>query len=293
MKKNFLFTILMLGLVLLVYFNIEDISDFINDLSKDKVIIPESNEYKRNYKYIRFSNDEEYYPLSKEDIKNIYYNVLNNGWDTFTFYCPDSYVECTDDILEIGDDKQLLSKINNYVHPFNSFLHIYVKIVGNKVTIQNEKKYSDEMIETINNKVDEVLNSLNIGFHSDRTKIEQIHNYIINNSTYDEDYVLGTSSHKSNSAYGNLIEGFGVCSGYSDAMAIFLDRLNIPNIKVSSENHIWNLVYVDGEWLHLDLTWDDTENVRYNNNYFLITKERLFVLDDKEHNFDEDFFLEA
>jgi len=73
---------------------------------------------------------------------------------------------------------------------------------------------------------------------------------------------------------------------------ILLD-INIPNIKVSSDNHIWNLVYIDNKWLHLDLTWDDTENTKYNNNYFLITKERLFMLDNKEHNFDSDFFLEA
>jgi len=90
-----------------------------------------------------------------------------------------------------------------------------------------------------------------------------------------------------------LIEGHSVCSGYSDAMAIFLDILNIPNLKVSSDNHVWNLVYLGDSWLHLDLTWDDTDNDKYSNNFFLITKEKLLTLDKKEHIFDEEFFLEA
>lgn len=49
----------------------------------------------------------------------------------------------------------------------------------------------------------------------------------------------------------------------------------------------------NGKWLHIDLTWDDSENNKYDNNYFLITKEKLFSLDTKEHNFDESFFIEA
>ena len=69
--------------------------------------------------------------------------------------------------------------------------------------------------------------------------------------------------------------------------------LNIPNLKISSANHVWNLVYLDNNWLHLDLTWDDIENNRYRDNYFLITKEKLLSLDTKEHNFDNSFFVEG
>ena len=67
----------------------------------------------------------------------------------------------------------------------------------------------------------------------------------------------------------------------------------IPNLKISSANDVWNLVYLDNNWLHLDLTWDDIENNRYRDNYFLITKEKLLSLDTKEHNFDNSFFVEG
>ena len=53
------------------------------------------------------------------------------------------------------------------------------------------------------------------------------------------------------------------------------------------------MVYLNGKWLHLDLTWDDVDNQKYKDNYFLITTDELFNLDKKEHNFDKSFYLEA
>ena len=111
----------------------------------------------------------------------------------------------------------------------------------------------------------------------------------MSNTVYDSE----SDNLDTTSAYGSLILGHAVCSGYSDAMALFLDKFNIPNLKISSANHVWNLVYLDNNWLHLDLTWDDIENNRYRDNYFLITKEKLFSLDTKEHNFDNSFFVEG
>ena len=293
--KNMIFTILMMSLVLIVYINIDSLSDFLKNLliRDDEIIVEDGNLYTRDFKFISFSQDEDYIPYNESDIRNIYFNILNNGWDSFTFYCPIEYDNCINDVIGIADNKELLSKINNYVHPYNSFKDISTKVYENKLVVSINKKYSLDSINEINEKVKTVISSLKIDNLSDREKIEVIHNYIINNTVYDNSLVDGKSNYDSTSAYGSLIEGYSVCSGYSDAMAVFLDIIDIPNIKVSSDNHIWNLVYIDNKWLHLDLTWDDTENTKYSNNYFLITKERLFMLDNKEHNFDSDFFLEA
>ena len=40
---------------------------------------------------------------------------------------------------------------------------------------------------------------------------------------------ITNDTYKSNTAYGVLTQGFGICSGYSDAMKLFLDKLNIIN----------------------------------------------------------------
>ena len=88
-----------------------------------------------------------------------------------------------------------------------------------------------------------------------------------------------------------MIQGYGTCNGYADAMAIFLDKLNIINYKIS----IWNLVYLDGKWYHLDLTWDDpiSETNINRDTYFLITTKTLEELNDGTHNFDKKIYSEA
>ena len=74
-------------------------------------------------------------------------------------------------------------------------------------------------------------------------------------------------------------------------MAIFLSDIGIPNHKISTENHIWNAVYLDNNWYHLDLTWDDPvtstgENMLIHD-YFLITTAQLEQLDVSQHKYDK------
>ena len=132
---------------------------------------------------------------------------------------------------------------------------------------------------------------------STKDKIKAIHDYIINNTEYDtkkSDNIKDTT-YKSNTAYGVLIQGYGICSGYSDAMKLFLDKLNIVNYKASNDQHIWNVVLLDGNWYHLDLTWDDPvsdKNIT-RDNYFLITSTTLAQLDDDVHYFNQAYFNEA
>ena len=128
-------------------------------------------------------------------------------------------------------------------------------------------------------------------------KIKNIHDFIINNTEYDQLKTenIHDTTYKSNTAYGVLLQGYGICSGYSDTMAIFLNSLGITNYKISNDTHIWNLVYINGIWRHLDATWDDPIS-EYNENrdtYFLISYEDLQKLDDKTHNFDKSIYKEA
>lgn len=290
--KNILYTILLMLIVYFVYINLDDITKDLKALiiSKNDLVIKEPNSYKVDYTFENFNYKISYVPYNKEELIDIYFNVLNNGYNEFTFYCPKEYKSCTKDVESIGNDSKLMSNINNYVHPYNSFKTIKTKVSSNnEITLEIQKKYSEEKINKINELINNVISELDLNNIDDLTKIERIHNYILNHTVYDKN----TNNFDINSAYGSLIEGHAVCSGYADAFSIFMNIYKIPNIRVSSENHLWNLVYINGKWLHIDLTWDDSENNKYDNNYFLITKEKLFSLDTKEHNFDESFFIEA
>ena len=55
------------------------------------------------------------------------------------------------------------------------------------------------------------------------------------------------------------------------------------------------MVYLDGTWYHLDLTWDDpiSEVNITRDNYFLINTSTLEKLNDELHYFNYYNFLEA
>lgn len=85
---------------------------------------------------------------------------------------------------------------------------------------------------------------------SDVEKILAVHDYI----AYTARYAGGTD--KSN-AYGILVSKGAQCKGYAMTFRLFMNALGITNQTCGNANHIWNMVELDGEWYHVDVTWDD------------------------------------
>ena len=295
--KN-LFLLMIISLFIYVaYNNRETLEAYFRKIMftyKDIEIKP-GNEYTRAYDLKKFSYNEDFKPQNLNDLENILFNILNNGYDTFTFYCPREYTTCIDDMTKLANDSHTLSIINNYVSPFNSF--VYLDTITNslgEITIKVTKNYSDFEIKQVNNKLDEIINSLNISNLNKDEQISKIHEYLIENTEYDSKYSGKTGNHYSETANGVLLNGTGICSGYSDAFALFMDRLNIPNIKVSSEEHVWNLVKINDKWKHIDVTWDDTKSsIILGYKFYLINTNDLLQIDSKDHSFDKAFYLEA
>ena len=264
----------------------------------DTSTIKNKNEYYRDYDFNYVQTTDDFSPDSKQDILNIFYTAINSGMENFTFYCPDTYSDCLNEVESLANNQEMLSDINNFVHPYNGFYHIETQYDSlGKVQIHIQKSYSDEQIREINNKVDELAGQLIIPGDTDTNNILRIHDYIINNSVYDSarsDY--GDTTYQSDIAYGPLLQGYGICGGYTDAMQLFLEKLGIKNYKVSSEEHVWNAVFVNNQWLHLDLTWDDPvtstkENI-LDHNFFLISTNNLLAIEQTEHQFNMDVYSE-
>ena len=47
------------------------------------------------------------------------------------------------------------------------------------------------------------------------------------------------------------------CGSYARAMKFLCAAAGIPCFTISTKTHIWNLVYVDGQWLHVDVSAND------------------------------------
>ena len=240
---------------------------------------------------------------NKNDLIKFIYYAINSGNNYTERYIDKSYLSYQSDLnnlnLNNGEGfKGIISTLNNFVHPFNSSNNIKLNYGGDyKIGITINKAYSDDEIEKINTVVDKIVNEKITNNMPTKEKIKVIHDYIIDNAEYDKlKYEnKNDTTYKSNTAYGVLIQGYGTCNGYADAMAIFLNRLNVINYKISNDEHIWNLVYLDGNWYHLDLTWDDPisdTNVN-RDTYFLITTDKLEKINDGTHSFDKNVYSEA
>lgn len=295
MKKT-IFLLFFIGIIALFIYKMDYITDYIANYLDDekKVYISSSNAYKKDYdfKFVKMSNT--YVPYSYQALLNIIFSTLNNGWDTFTFYCPDEYVDCIKDVNKISNDSVLLSNINNFVNPYNSFSKIEIITTNTgEVTINVHKLYSDDEINKINIGVDEIITNQISSDMALEDKILKVHDYIINNTRYD----VNRTNDASFTAMGPLFNGTAVCSGYADLMAIFLTRFGVKNFKVSSSTHVWNAVYINNTWLNLDLTWDDpvTKDGTVDtllHQFFLINKDKLLEFDTKDHTYDATVFQE-
>lgn len=265
------------------------------DEKKYQVISP--NEYYLQDNFIYVNNYTSNDVSNKKQLTDLIYYFINSGQKTINAYCVKDYTDCISDLEAISKDQESLSIFNNFVHPYNSFSNLKFSYdeYGN-FTITNNKIYDDKKISDINTIVDTFIKeniSTNLKIEE---KLKLIHDFIIDNTEYDKLKTnnINDETYNSDNAYGVLVEHYGICSGYADTMAIFLNKLGIINYKISNKDHIWNLAYVDNKWLHIDLTWDDpvTENNINQDNYFLIDTKKLHSLDDS-HNFNKFIFEEA
>ena len=112
----------------------------------------------------------------------------------------------------------------------------------------------------------------------DYAKLQYVHDWIVNNTVYlkeDTDY--------ESEADGPVIYGKAICEGYSKAFMYFAQSMGYECICVvggaSGIDHMWNMVKLEGQWYHVDVTWDDpvmsdgSHALKYN--YFLISDARI------------------
>ena len=112
----------------------------------------------------------------------------------------------------------------------------------------------------LDSKVEDILSDLIKPGMTEFQKEIAIHDYIVLNTRYDEDnYNNNTIPKESYTSYGTLMNGVAVCQGYAETFKMLLRKVGIDSIIVSSPemDHAWNIVNIDGEDYHVDVTWND------------------------------------
>ncbi len=88
---------------------------------------------------------------------------------------------------------------------------------------------------------------------SDRERVEAFNDYIRTLLAYEK----GKTSGITQTFAPHTGELKAACGSYARAMKFLCGAADIPCFTVSSKTHTWNLVYVEGRWLHVDVSAND------------------------------------
>lgn len=113
--------------------------------------------------------------------------------------------------------------------------------------------------------------------------LTQIHDWIAKNANYDYTHIQANTRN----AYGTIVEGESVCSGFAFAYKYIAELVGLDVLYVTGKfhgsPHAWNLVKLDGEWRLVDITYNKT-SLRSTHKTYLFTE-----IDDGAHVPDERF----
>lgn len=189
---------------------------------------------------------------------------------------PESFDQATNDVWEwLGQHQAFWMSFYE-----DAFLQ-YVDY-GTHIEFDVSMSYSitPEELSTIYENVERIIGEMPKGL-TDYEKIKYVNDYVVDNTVYELE-----SEESPYTAYSILINGEGVCNGYTLATWLLLYALQIENLyvtgNVGDELHAWNLVKLEGEWYHLDTTWNDPIYMGFfkwlgepTYDYFLISDEQM------------------
>lgn len=128
------------------------------------------------------------------------------------------------------------------------------------------KVNTDRQAETVLAYIQSQLNDL--AQKTDRDKVIALNLYLCSLM----DYSIGKVASVRDIFTPHTTPVLGACSSYANAFSLLCDAAGIPCIIVSSANHSWNEVYVDGQWLTVDVASNDVLGGSAKDAYLLTTR---------------------
>lgn len=145
-----------------------------------------------------------------------------------------------------------------YYYVQRSFGGTFKNASGLMVSVK--PKYTETDIEVVNStwaEIDKAVEEILLYVSPNMTQYEKVmavHDYMAYNYAYDAEDT------EQNMLI--MIDKKGVCAAYSYAFIHVMNVLGIESRFITSNDmvHAWNIVNIDGEWYHIDITWDNLAN---------------------------------
>ena len=225
-----------------------------------------------------------------DQLTDAFYYYFSQYEQNFTL----QYVGSTKNIDDIIEQASLdASKRDPFIegHLSERNIKYTYNLVSAKIEVTQTYLISKEEALKVEASVNKLVSSVKDSELSEMDKVKYVNDYIVQNTIYSDE--TNGSPH---SAYTTLAERKAVCQGYALLAQKMLTALDIQSLYVVGDaggvGHAWNLVNVDGQWYHLDTTWNDPlpdrgKDVRYE--YFLVSDSQLA----KDHTWNRSDYPQA
>lgn len=115
---------------------------------------------------------------------------------------------------------------------------------------------TDQQEAELEERCQQIIQSLNIENSSDYQKILAIYRYICENITYDYPHYEDSEYRLQYTAYAAVHDNTVVCAGISDLLYCLARSSGLEAHITIYDDHAWNFIKIDGNYYYLDATWD-------------------------------------
>lgn len=229
---------------------------------------------------------------SLNELKNSMYNHMVNRDSTFSFYYTGS--DTIDLLKKVSEEDDYLERSISKFETYTSSTECLVKVYYR--TTKEQEDYIDSQLKSIvYNLIDPRMSESEI--------VGAINDYIVRLYNYD-------NTLQSDNVYSALTKKETTCQGYAmTAYKMFRYagiQVRLISGTMNGTPHGWNLVNIDGNWYHIDLTnndniirnkyllksdefmkeskfkWDSSKYPAANSNYYSKDTEYIDMNNDKE-----------
>lgn len=165
-----------------------------------------------------------------------------------------------------------------------AMFHIESRSIGDRsIAAQSFKirftyKYTPFEVNTMLRETEKAADKIMLRITGDMDEydiVKLFHDSLVTSTVNDE------NAPYADSVYGALADGRAHCEGYAKAFSYLCGRAGIENAIVTGKttsDHMWNMVKLEGNWYHIDVTWDHPPDIISQQipdavmyNYFLVS----------------------
>ena len=194
---------------------------------------------------------------SRQELKEAMHDMLDQTEEVLVFEQSGGY-QCTiDDIAALYRELERDDPMD--VHSVASY-----QLGGYPVSTLVLKYHIDtdqliQMKEDTRDLLDDAVDKIDVTGMSQYEIVCAVNDYLCDTIVYPPNEPYAAETH---TPYNAFKTGSAVCDGYSKAAKLMLNEYGVEcdfvvGTCTNGGGHAWNLVKLEGEWYHMDVTWND------------------------------------